>query len=98
MYNELMHLFKALSDKNRLRILELLKDDELCVTDICRSFRMRQPSISHHLAILRRAGVVIDRKEGKEVYYSINRTYLHTSMNDYITRMALIIVENEDEK
>ncbi len=65
-------IFQAMADKNRLKILELLKDDELCVSDICRRFKMTQPSISHHLDVLKRAGLVTREKRGREVYYRFN--------------------------
>ena len=59
----------ALSDKTRLRILQLLKKGELCVNAICMHFDMTQPSISHHLDILKRAGLVTGEKRGREVHY-----------------------------
>lgn len=65
-------IFQALADKNRLKILELIKDTELCVSDIAGHFNMTQPSISHHLDILKRAGLVQSEKRGREVYYSFN--------------------------
>jgi len=67
--NQCSTIFQALSDKTRLRILELLKREELCVSDICGHFDMTQPSISHHLDILKRAGLVEDEKRGREVFY-----------------------------
>ena len=62
-------VFQALGDKTRLKILELIKDKEFCVSDICKHFDMTQPSISHHLDILKRAGLVKSHKKGREVYY-----------------------------
>lgn len=50
----------------------LISDGEKCVTDISSHFDMTQPSISHHLKILHNAGIVKSRKEGKEVYYSLD--------------------------
>ncbi len=61
--------FRALSDKTRLEILKLLKEGEMCVSEICDEFEMRQPSISHHLDILKRSGLVTSEKRGREVYY-----------------------------
>jgi DNA-binding transcriptional ArsR family regulator len=58
-----------MADPTRLRILELLKQEELCVSDIGKHFDMSQPSISHHLDILKRAGLVDYEKRGREVYY-----------------------------
>ena len=65
-------VFRALGDKTRWGILELLKRREMCVSDICEHFEMTQPSISHHLDILKRAGLVESEKRGREVYYRIN--------------------------
>ena len=66
-------IFQALSDQTRLRILELLSKEEKCVSEICRHFAITQPSVSHHLDILKRAGLVTSRKIGREVHYSYNR-------------------------
>ena len=65
-------IFKALGDETRLTIVQLLVGRELCVCDILDSFAMSQPAISHHLKILRQAGVVRDKREGKWIYYSLN--------------------------
>ncbi|MCX7680667.1 MAG: metalloregulator ArsR/SmtB family transcription factor [Anaerolineae bacterium] len=65
---------KALADETRQRILEmLLEEDEKCVTDIVAALHVSQPTVSHHLSILRRLGLVTSRREGKLVFYQINR-------------------------
>ncbi len=64
---------RTLADDTRQRILVMLQERELCVTEIVEAFRMTQPTISHHLGVLRQAGLVKRRKEGKQVYYSLNR-------------------------
>ncbi len=64
---------KALADDTRQRILVMLTDEEKCVGDIVNVFSMSQPTISHHLNILKRFGLVTSRKEGKQVFYTINR-------------------------
>ncbi|MFQ5454205.1 MAG: ArsR/SmtB family transcription factor [Candidatus Zixiibacteriota bacterium] len=66
-------IFHALCDKTRLKILELLKKKETCVSDICKHFDMTQPSISHHLDILKRAELVERDKRGREVYYRFKK-------------------------
>ncbi len=74
MYERCTCMFQALADKTRLRILELLKaEDELCVSDIAAHFDMTQPSISHHLDVLKRSNLVESDKRGREVYYRFNR-------------------------
>lgn len=65
-------IFQALSDPTRQKILRLLRKKEMCVTEICKHFKMTQPSISHHLDILKRSNLVKYRKKGKEVYYANN--------------------------
>ena len=65
--------FKAFSDRSRLRILQLLSSREMTVTEIVKAVRLSQPTVSRHLAILREAGIAVDRKEGQKVYYSLNK-------------------------
>ena len=69
---DLNKFFKAISDPTRVKIMELLKDKEMNVGEICKHFDMQQPSISHHLSILKNATIVKDRKQGKEVYYHLD--------------------------
>ncbi len=63
---------KALADDTRQQILGLLKDGEMCVSDIVAVFDMSQPTISHHLGILKQFGLVTSRKDGKRVFYAID--------------------------
>jgi ArsR family transcriptional regulator, arsenate/arsenite/antimonite-responsive transcriptional repressor len=65
-------IFHALSNPIRQKILKLLTKKKMCVSDICKNFQITQPSISHHLDILKRAGLVVYQKKGKEVYYGAN--------------------------
>ncbi len=69
---EMVKIFKALSDETRLRIVKLLEHGELCVCDIVAAFEMSQPKVSFHLAALKSAGLVKDRKEGKWMHYRID--------------------------
>ena len=64
---------KALADDTRQRILEMLLEGEKCVGDIVDAFTISQPTISHHLSVLKQFGLVTNRKEGKQVFYAINR-------------------------
>ena len=65
---------KALADETRQGILKLLQErGELCVGDIVEIFATSQPTISHHLRLLRGAGLVTARKQGKLVYYALNQ-------------------------
>jgi DNA-binding transcriptional ArsR family regulator len=64
---------RALADETRQRLLVMLGEREMCVTDIVQAFRTSQPTISHHLNLLWQAGLLHRRKDGKQVYYSVNR-------------------------
>lgn len=69
---QILNLFKALSDETRLRIIKLLEHGELCVCDIVAALNMVQPQVSFHLSALKEAGLIKDRKQGRWVHYSIN--------------------------
>jgi ArsR family transcriptional regulator len=64
-------LFKALGDPNRLQILQMLCNGELCACKILEKFDITQPTLSHHMKILCDAGIVNRRKEGKWMLYSV---------------------------
>ena len=64
-------LFEALSDRTRLRILNLLAQGEMCVCYFTELLDLPQPTISRHLAYLRRAGLVSTRRDGKWIHYSL---------------------------
>jgi ArsR family transcriptional regulator len=64
-------LLQALGDRTRLRLLNLMKDEEICVCFFVGSLEALQPKISRHLAYLRKAGLVTGRREGKWMHYSL---------------------------
>ncbi len=68
---QLEDYFKALSDINRLRIMNLLLHGELCVCDIQRVLDSPQPNVSRHLASLRHSGLVLDRRDGLRMFYRL---------------------------
>jgi ArsR family transcriptional regulator len=69
---ELAQVFKLLSDETRLRILYLLVENEqLNVTALCNELQQSQPAVSHHLALLRVAGIIVARREGKHNFYTV---------------------------
>ncbi|MGN1362994.1 MAG: ArsR/SmtB family transcription factor [Methanobrevibacter sp.] len=71
-YERTASLFKLLGDYNRLRIINALKINELCVCELSILLDMSQSSISHQLRILRHHNIVKSRKENKKVFYSLN--------------------------
>ncbi|MCL1914891.1 MAG: metalloregulator ArsR/SmtB family transcription factor [Eubacteriaceae bacterium] len=71
-YSKYALFFKALSDANRLKIINMLSGGELCACVILEEFQISQPTLSHHMKILCGCGLVNKRKEGKWMYYSLN--------------------------
>jgi ArsR family transcriptional regulator len=93
---ELMNIFKALSEETRLRILKLLEQGELCVCDIVAALDMVQPKVSFHLNVLKEAGFLKDRKQGRWTHYRIDdtdffRRFLLVSVLERIPKDALAI-------
>ena len=71
-YVTLARLYKALAHPVRLQILQLLAEQEACVCHLATALRRRQPYVSQQLAVLRAAGLVVDRREGLLVYYRLS--------------------------
>lgn len=67
-------LFKQAGDGTRLRILWLLCHCETCVGNIAAAMQMSDPAVSHHLRLLKKSGLVVSRREGKETYYRLSDT------------------------
>lgn len=72
--------FKALSDENRRKILDLLRNGDLTAGEIAENFEMSKPGISQHLSILKNADLVYAHKKGQYIYYSLNSTVFQDVM------------------
>ncbi|MCK5156399.1 MAG: winged helix-turn-helix transcriptional regulator [Spirochaetales bacterium] len=75
------NVFRALSDPTRREILKLLQKGNLNAGRITENFDMKAPSITHHLHILRNAGLVQSEKKGQQMIYSLNTTVLQDVLN-----------------
>ena len=91
-YLENVGLFKALADKSRLEIVDMLSCGELCACKILEKFSITQPTLSHHMSILCDCGLVAGRKDGKWTYYSLVPARVH-EMKDFL---AFITSDKED--
>ena len=80
-YKDNALLFKAFSDDNRLKILEILKGGEVCACDILEKLNIVQSTLSHHMKILYDVKIVNARKDGKWTYYSFNEDTFHHVQN-----------------
>jgi len=82
---ELVQVFKLLSDETRLRILNYLgREGELHVTALCEKLGQSQPAVSHHLALLRVAGLIEARRDGKHNFYSIRSEHVTTLLGEVL--------------
>ncbi|MDP4176515.1 MAG: metalloregulator ArsR/SmtB family transcription factor [Bacteroidota bacterium] len=84
-------LFKALSDPNRLRILKMLQVRKLCVCEITEVLSLATSTVSEHLSILKRAGFIIEEKDGKWVNYMINSNCCDTTVASIISMLPFWI-------
>lgn len=71
-YLDTARILKAIAEPKRLRIMDMLSCGELCACKILEEFRITQPTLSHDMKLLVAAGLVNDRREGKNIYYSLN--------------------------
>ena len=90
--------FKALGEEMRLKIVELLLPGELCVCEIIEELGLSQPAVSHHMKILKQAGLVRDRREGKWVHYSLDKDAFDYSDNMLQDRLFLPVRSSIGQK
>ena len=91
-YNENAKIIKALSDGNRLKIIDILSCGEKCACDILENFDFTQPTLSHHMKVLMECGLVNSRKEGLWSHYSLNAT----NCNKLMLFIMNLITDTED--
>ncbi len=92
---ELVLKLKALADKNRLKMLKLLLKKDYCVKALAKKLEMSESAVSQHLKKLREAGLVVGKKEGYWVHYTVQREQL-TALADELTELADYEVEDKD--
>ena len=73
-------VFKALADPTRREILRLLRGGEQTAGDLAERFDMSKPSMSHHFAILKAADLIRSRRDGKQIYYTLNTTVVQDAL------------------
>lgn len=76
MAGPLNEVFKAIADPTRREILRLLRHEELSAGEVAAHFEMSKPTMSHHFAVLREAGLITSRREGQTIWYSLDTTVL----------------------
>lgn len=91
-------MFKAFADENRIQILELLRDGERCACRLLEEMKITQPTLSHHMKILCDSGIVVGRKEGKWMHYSISQDGLENVRNYVDELMKHTKMEDDSQK
>ena len=76
-------LFKAFGDRNRQKILHLLRDGEKCVSDLLPHFDILQPTVSTHLLLLEEAGLLKVRRDGRRRFYSISNHRIYDALDSF---------------
>jgi ArsR family transcriptional regulator len=85
-YVDTAKMLRAMSDPKRLRIVDMLSCGELCGCKILEEFHITQPTLSHDMKVLSEAGIVKQKREGKNIYYSLNNEAL-AAMHQTLGRM-----------
>lgn len=89
---DLAEFFKIFGDSTRIAILWALSESEMCVCDLCVLLKMKQSAVSHQLKTLRQARVVKFRREGKNVFYSLDDEHIRQLLNFGMQHMKEITV------
>lgn len=96
--DQLSSLFRVLSDKTRLQILLALVGGEKNVSDICKTLKLPQPTVSHHLSLLRMNNVVGHRRDGKQVYYGLDGRVNVEAASDLLLSVQNLMVRISPRK
>ncbi|MCH3918692.1 MAG: metalloregulator ArsR/SmtB family transcription factor [Spirochaetia bacterium] len=90
--------FKVLGDPTRMRIILVLKGQELCVSEICEKLNMSPSAVSHQLNVLRKARVVKSRRDGKNIYYSFDDGHVDSVINSALEHTILEPLQQLEKK
>ena len=90
--------FKAFSDPTRLRILKLLASKEMSVNEIVKKIGLSQPTVSRHLSILREAEVVSDRRDGQQIFYSLNKKSVESCCTGFCDCLVIPVPREKKRK
>ena len=94
--DKIVSVFKALCDENRISILKLLRSGEKCACKLLDELNVTQPTLSHHMKILCDSGIVVGRKEGKWMHYSISPEGSETAVK-YLKELTKITCLDADK-
>jgi ArsR family transcriptional regulator len=90
--------FRAFGDKTRLKILSFLAAGERTVSEIVAEVGVTQPTVSRHLAILRDASIVVDRRDGQKIFYSLNKDTISGCCSGFCDCLMIAIPTSHKKK
>ena len=85
-YKEISQYLKVIADSSRLEILDLLSCGELCACDLLQHFSFSQPTLSHHMKVLKDNNLITSRKDGNKIFYKLN----HDVLDNVTSRLTLL--------
>ncbi len=88
---ETAKVMKALSDPKRLRIVDMLSQGEFCAHNIQKAFQISQPTLSHDMRVLKEAGITLERREGKNIFYTLN----YESLGALVDRLKTVFAAED---
>ena len=91
-------LFKVISDPNRLKILELLRDGALCQCEIIPLLGQSQPTVSRHLKLLEEAGLLLKTREGAKTFYTVVDPHIYSIIDSIDEDMKMLITRERTKK
>ena len=100
-YMDTAKILKAISEPKRLRIVDMLSCGELCGCEILEAFHITQPTLSHDMRVLIEAGIVNDRRAGKNIFYSLNEerlTIFKDTLHEITTPKANCICHSQERR
>ncbi len=89
--HHLVNIFKALGEDTRIKIISMLSQREMCVDDLITRLELSQSAVSHHIKVLKQAGLLNIRRKGKWTFYSLNKaglTHLEQSLQEWLMEIA----------
>ncbi len=81
-------VFKAIADRTRRRILDLLREGDLSAGEIADRFDVTKPAISHHLSVLKEAGLAVERREGQRIIYSLEEGSIVEAWDGFLAKFC----------
>jgi ArsR family transcriptional regulator len=95
---DLGKVFKAIADGTRREILQLLREGDLSAGEIAARFDLTKPAISHHLSVLKEAGLAVERREGQQIIYTLREDSILEAVDGFMAKLCSHARARRDEQ